>query len=73
MREVMERFQVRGEDGAVYDVEIQQNRGDETLLDGTPHTTHGLKEAVLADGRRLNFVDDDTFKIVVTGEVVTRI
>lgn len=72
MREVTERFKVRGKDGTVYDAKILQDRTDETLLDGTRRTTYSLKEAVLADGRRMNIIDDDIFEIVVTGERLTR-
>jgi hypothetical protein len=42
-------------------------------LSGPPQTSKGTIDLILSDGRDVNLIDDNTFEIVQTGEVLKRI
>ena len=64
-----ETFWPYGKDGAKHRAYITQDHIDTTNLTG--HSSiPGLKTAKLQDGTPLNFLDENTFKNVVTGELL---
>lgn len=73
MQDLIERFKAKGNSGSEYEVLVIQRLVRNSTLDGLDSSLAGLPEAMLADGRRLNKIDDDTFKVVDTGEVVRRL
>ena len=70
MGDLVESFWLYGKDGARYRAYIHQERIDTTTLDGGPSSVPGLKTARLEHGPALNFVDENTFENVVTGELL---
>jgi hypothetical protein len=60
-----------GEDGTHYRALVHQGRIDTSSMDGVS-SIPGLKTIRLQDGTPLNYVDDETFKNVVTGELLSR-
>ena len=71
MGDLLESFWLYGKDGAKHRAYIHQERVNASSLDG-PDLILGPKTARLATGPALNFVDDNTFKNIVTGELLTR-
>ena len=69
MGDLVESFWLYGKDGAKYRAYIHQERNLASSLDDPDSRP---KTARLATGPALNFVDDNTFKNVVTGELLTR-
>ena len=61
-------YDKRGNQHRVY---VNQEWIDASSMDGEAKIP-GLKTIRLRDGTPLNFVDDQTFKNVVTGELLTR-
>lgn len=66
------RFQCRGDNGrtciVVERTKILTFRG----LSGT-QTLNGTRDYITADGQGVNWVDDDTFQIVMTDEILRRL
>lgn len=74
MQEIIDRFQVLAPEGTVYGALIKQNRIRSSSMDDRVHEyIDGMKEVCLTDGRRMNRIDDSTFEIVATGEIVKRV
>ena len=71
MGDLVESFWLYGKDGAKHRAYIHQERITASSMDG-PGSILGPKTARLATGPALNFVDDNTFKNIVTGELLTR-
>lgn len=71
MERLIARHQMQSDDGTRYEVLEYQEFLDAGTKDG-PDWVPGLKRLVLANGRHLNHIDDDTFQIVVTGQIVRR-
>jgi hypothetical protein len=71
MGDLAESFWLYGKDGARYRAYIHQEQISASSLDG-PDSILGPKTARLANGPDLNFVDENTFKNVLTGELLTR-
>ena len=69
---ITDRFTLRGNAGNVYDaIELTEQVPAATF--GRPYATEpGLKEYKLTDGRRLNKMDETTFQIAATAEMLTR-
>jgi hypothetical protein len=59
-------------DGARYQAHIYHVRIDTSHLDAEPGSEPGLKTVRLQDGTHLNYVDENTFKNVMTGELLSR-
>ena len=64
-------FLVYKDDGTALRVRVIRSRIDTSTLDG-PSSIPGLSELRLDDGSPLNMIDENTFKIVVNGELVKR-
>ena len=72
MEKVVSRFKVRSETGQEYEVQEIQNFVDASSFDG-PATIPGRRRFALSGGGALNYVDDQTLKIVASGQVVRRV
>jgi hypothetical protein len=72
MGHLIESLWLYGKDGSKYRAYIHQERSDTATLDGEADFTSGLKTARLEHGPALNFVDENTFENVVTGELLSR-
>lgn len=71
MRQEIERFQARADDGTLHTVIARQVVIRSRQLGGT-RTAKGSVDYVTLDGRDLDPIDDDTFEIVTTGQTVRR-
>jgi hypothetical protein len=60
-----------GQNGVQYQAHSLESRIDVSTLDGFGSIA-GLSTVRLADGTPLNFVDENTFKNVLTGEMLSR-
>jgi hypothetical protein len=67
------RFRARKDDGEVVTVIEFQEQISFRPLNGPPSSLPGAKVLTLPDGSHVNFIDENTFKIVQTGEVVRRL
>jgi hypothetical protein len=72
MMRVTDQFRVRSDKGIVYNAICRQRVIDTTSLQERSERL-GMPEYRLEDDRPLNFIDQDTFQIVATGERVRRI
>jgi hypothetical protein len=67
----METLTLYGEDGTQHRAFIHQERIPTTHMQGVGSMA-GMKAIRLQDGTPLNYVDNETFKNAVTGELLTR-
>ena len=65
-------FKAKGESGTIYTVIEWQTMIQTRMMDGM-HETPGTTFLSLSDGRDVNVIDDTTFQIVSTGEVIRKI
>lgn len=73
--EEVERITCADEHGARYTVIVRQRIRHHRPLDGPVQKVKGALDLILADGRDVNALDDElnTFQILDTGEILTRI
>jgi hypothetical protein len=69
---VTKEFRASSADGTEYRVVCWQGEIDTSSTYQQRSSRLGPREYRLADGRALNCIDEDTFKIVATGETVQR-
>jgi hypothetical protein len=67
----METLTLYGDDGTQYRAYVHQERISTSSMDGVGSIA-GLKTIRLQDGTPLNQVDEQTFKNVATGELLSR-
>lgn len=73
MRKEVNRYRCRGEDGSEYTVIERQTFTNFRPMSGPSQNVGGALDWILSDGRDVNFVDDDTFQILDTDEVIRKI
>lgn len=73
MRNEIGRYRCRGDSGREYTVVEYQNYRRFQPVSGPAQNVPTTKEMFLSDGRDVNFIDDDTFQIVLTDEVIRTI
>jgi hypothetical protein len=71
MAELIETVWLYGEDGTQYRAHLYHSKIKASSLDGSNFIL-GEKTASLEDGTHLNYVDEHTFKNVVTDELLSR-
>ena len=71
MEKLIATHEMMGDDGAAYTVYEYQEFIDASSMDGVEWLP-GLKRLELANGLHVNHIDDDTFKVVVTGIILRR-
>jgi hypothetical protein len=67
----MESLWLYGKDGTRHRALVHQDRISTSSMDG-PSSIPGLKTCNLEDGTPLNYVDENTFKNPITGELLSR-
>ncbi len=67
----METLTLYADDGSQHRAFIHQERINTSSMDGVG-SIPGLKTIRLADGTPLNYVDEQTFKNVATGQLLSR-
>lgn len=67
----IDEFTCHGDDGQTYTVIEYQDFIDASSRDGEEWLP-GLKWLELPNGRKLNFISDDTFQVVSTGVIVRK-
>lgn len=76
MLESIEEFFLSDDSGRLLRARIVYTAIDTTSQDeatlGEKQFIPSTSRAELLDGRRLNWVDDDTFQVVATGQILTR-
>jgi hypothetical protein len=74
MEREIERFEAQTENGTVLTVVIFQEFVDATAMGDTAQRwIPGMKRIELDDGSPLNFIDNKTFRLVLTDQIVRRI
>lgn len=68
-----DRFNARSDDGTIYTVIEYQNILESRMLDGSVSRAKGLKSLFLTNGASVNYIDDDTFQVVQTDEIIRRV
>jgi hypothetical protein len=73
MQKVTEKFRLRAANRSTHEaVMLRQQIDTTTPGDQGRQYVDGAKEYRLADGRHLNCIDDYTFEVATTGELLTR-
>ena len=66
------RIRCRADDGSEHTIIEYQEMIDASTMDQTK-SVPGFTTLVDSHGRVCNFIDDDTFKIVATGQIVRKV
>jgi hypothetical protein len=64
----IDRFEAKAKDGTIYEIIAYQ-----AMIDAGTDKIPGMKKLVTSDGLAVNYIDDQTFKIVATNEIVHKI
>jgi hypothetical protein len=72
-KEEINRYRCIGDSGREYTVIEYQHIIRTQLKSGPPQDVLGTKEWFLSDGQDVNYIDDNTFQIVLTDEFVRKI
>jgi hypothetical protein len=74
MQKVTDKFRLRAANRSTHEAVMLQKQIDTTTPgDQGRQYVDGAKEYRLADGRHLNCIDDYTFEVATTGELLTRV
>lgn len=73
MREEIARHECEDDDGSRYTVIEYQNYTRSRPISGPAQNIPTTKELFLSDGRAVTWIDDDTFEIVATDEIIRKI
>jgi hypothetical protein len=71
MADLAESFWLYGKDGSLHRAHVYEDRIATSHMDGSS-SIPGQKTALLQDGTHLNYVDENTFKNALTGELLSR-
>jgi hypothetical protein len=71
--EVIDRFEAVGEDGAIYTVFVYQRIVESRFFPREEKQAPGSKQLLLPDGSPVTPIDDKTFKVVSTGEIIKKL
>lgn len=70
---LVEEFQAISDAGETYEISVYQDFIDGGTLDKPTNWIPGMKKMLLQDGGHVNWIDDNTFKIVSSGETIRRV
>ena len=73
MREEIGRYECIGDSGRHYIVVEYQNFLRVHPVSGSAQDVRTTKECFLSDGRDVNYIDENTFQIVLTDELIRKI
>lgn len=71
--EEIDRFVAISDDGQEFIVIELQTVTETSDLSGQMRTARGTKQLQLSDGSSVNYIDDETFKIVQRDEIIRRV
>lgn len=70
--DTIERFTATDADGRIYHLRVTQEIINAASF-GDPYAEiPGMKSISLTDGSRVNYIDENTFKVVQTDKILTR-
>lgn len=69
----IDEFEARDDNGNTYTVTEYQEFIESRTINRPVEWIPGLKSLELDDGSKVNFIDDNTFKIVATDTIIHRI
>lgn len=72
-RKEIGRFEAASDSGERYTIVEYQTMIETQLISGRKSVVGGTKELLLANGDDVNFIDDDTFKIVKDNKIIRRV
>lgn len=72
MEKVIATHRMKADDGTIYEVDEIQEYVSSRPLSGGASWIPGMIRLEMSDGSHVNHIDDDTFEIVATGEIVRR-
>ena len=72
MDKVIATHRMKADDGTIYEVDEIQEYISSRPHSGGERWIPSLKRLELTDGSHVNHIDDDTFEIVSTGEIIRR-
>jgi len=73
MEELIDEFEAESDEGEIYTVLTYQRVIETRLLSGEVRESRGAKRFILNDGSPVNWIDEKTFKIVLTDQVIRKI
>lgn len=73
MRKEIARYECEDDNLNEYVVVEYQNYTRFTPISGPPEDIPTTKELFLSDGRAVNFIDENTFQIVATDQIIRKI
>lgn len=73
MEKLIERIVAESKNGKKFNVNIYQEFTNFSPLNGPSRLVPALKRAALDDGSPVNFIDDHSFKIVLTDEIIRKV
>ncbi|MDO9586767.1 MAG: hypothetical protein Q8R45_09870 [Brevundimonas sp.] len=73
MEELIDQFEAVSDEGGVFTVRVYQQVGEFRLLSGEVRETRGAKRLALSDGSPVNWIDEKTFKIVFTDQIIRKV
>jgi len=68
-----DRFEVVGESGQHYFIVESRDMLTTNPLSGNPRRRYGPADYRLSDGRHVNWIDDKTFQILDTKEIIRKV
>lgn len=71
-QEEIDRFQAKDDDGQLFTVVEYQHMIEVTPISGPTSIVKGTKEMLLTNGHSVEYIDDETFKVVETGKLIRR-
>jgi len=73
MKRETRRFHARGDGGTVYTVIEHQKVFERRALSGAPLRGGGSRDLELADGTPVNYLDESTFQVLDSAEIIRRV
>lgn len=73
MEELIDSFEAVSDDGQTFSVLMYQRMTEHRPLSGPVQQIRGSKRLALSDGRAVNSIDDNTFRIVVGGIIIRKV
>lgn len=72
-REEIDRFEAKDDDGKIFTVVEYQHMIEVTPISGPTSIAKGTKELFLTNGHSVEYIDDETFKVIETGKIIRRV
>jgi hypothetical protein len=73
MADLIARHIAESDDGEAFEVLEYQHYTERRMLSGKQMSVPTVREYVLSDGRDVNWIDSETFKIVETDQIIRKV